>query len=87
MIIELVKKAKLLSRLDAPAAEIIHLTQCIVEYEADVNVNVDFFVHGLFERSVFEFTKKKIASKQNYNDNIRRVTLMSHLIHTCVQNI
>lgn len=63
MIIELVKRAKLLSPLDAPADEIIHLTRCIVEHEADVHVNVDFIVHGLFERSVFEFTKKKIASK------------------------
>lgn len=63
MLIEIMKMAKSLSDVGATAAEVIHLTRCIVEYKADSKVNVSYMVHGLIERSVFEFTKKQIASK------------------------
>lgn len=63
MLIEIMKTAKSLSDVGATAAEVIHLTRCIVEFKADSKVNVGYMIHGLIERSVFEFTKKQIASE------------------------
>lgn len=65
MIIDVMKRAKLLSDPDATAAEVMHLTRCIVEHEADIKVNVNRIVYGLYERGIFEFIKKMIASKLN----------------------
>lgn len=63
MVIDVMKRAKMLSEPDATAAEIMHLTRRIVEHETDVKANVNFIVYGLYQRGVFEFTKKNIASK------------------------
>lgn len=57
------KEAESLSGLDAVAADIIDLTKCMVEYEADAQDVVKYMVDGLTERSVFEFAKKNIASE------------------------
>ncbi|XP_022178961.1 uncharacterized protein LOC111039677, partial [Myzus persicae] len=58
---EMIKRAKLLLEPDTSAANIINLIRRVTEYEADVTNNVNYFVTGLAERAVFEFTKKKVA--------------------------
>lgn len=63
IMIGMIEQAKLLSGPDAFAADIINLTKCMVEYEADVKFNVGYMINGLTERAVFEFTKKKIAGE------------------------
>jgi len=62
-VIEMVKRAKALLDPDATAADVIHLTRCIIEDESDVNINVNSMVHNLIERSIFEFSKIQIASE------------------------
>lgn len=47
----------------ATTAEIIKLTNQILEHELDQIGNVNYVVNGLLERSIFEFCKKNIASK------------------------
>lgn len=63
MMFEIIARAKLLSEPGASGADIINLIRRVTEYEADVKNNVDYFVTSLAERTVFEFTKKKIAGK------------------------
>lgn len=63
MVIETIERAKSLSASNVSAADLIHLTKCLIEYEADVKGNVEYMVSGLTERAVFEFTKKKISGK------------------------
>lgn len=62
-IIGMVKNAKLLLGTDATAADVLHLTRCMMEDEADNYINVDFIVRSLIQRSVFEFSKIHIASE------------------------
>lgn len=50
-------------RSEATTAEIMKLTNRILEHELDQLDNVNYIVHGLLERSVFEFCKKNIASE------------------------
>lgn len=59
----MVKRAKLLLDSDAIAADVMHLTRCIIEDELDINTNVNSVVHSLIERSVFEYSKIQIASE------------------------
>lgn len=63
MVIETIERAKSLSAPNVSAADLINLTKCLIEYEADVKSNVEFMVSGLTERAVFEFTKKKISGE------------------------
>ncbi|XP_025191720.1 uncharacterized protein LOC112591971 [Melanaphis sacchari] len=78
MVIETIERAKSLSEPNVSAANLIHLTKCIIEYEADVKSNVDYMVSGLTERAVFEFTKKKISEKI-FVDVRRTIDRLQHL--------
>lgn len=61
MIISIIKKAKNLSQPDSTAEEVIFLTRRIVEHNADITANVNYVMNGLIKRSIFEYTKKKVA--------------------------
>ncbi|XP_028044449.1 uncharacterized protein LOC113559706 [Rhopalosiphum maidis] len=63
IVLQTLERAKSLSEPNVSAADLIHLTKCLIEYEADVKSNVAYMVSGLTERAVFEFTKKKISEK------------------------
>lgn len=62
-VIKMMKEAKGLLDPYATSAEIMHLTRCIMEDKAEVITNVNHVVRSLVERSVFEFTKLRIASE------------------------
>ncbi|CAH1731101.1 unnamed protein product [Aphis gossypii] len=78
MVIETIERAKSLSAPNVSAADLINLTKCLIEYEADVKSNVEYMVSGLTERAVFEFTKKKISEKI-FVDMRRTIDRLQHL--------
>lgn len=63
MVIDTIQMAKLMLGSEATAAEIMKLTNKILEHELDQLDNVNYIVRGLLERSIFEFCKKIIASE------------------------
>ncbi|VVC36556.1 Hypothetical protein CINCED_3A005674 [Cinara cedri] len=78
MIIEAMKKAKILSEPTATANDVISLARKIVEHEADIRINVEYIMHGLVERGIFEYTKKRI-SKTIYADARKTIDRLRHV--------
>lgn len=62
-------QAKHLADETATALEIMDLVKVILEYEIDAKDNVQYIVSGLYRRSVFEYTKRRISCKPRNNVN------------------
>lgn len=56
-----VLKAKRQMGKSATALEIMDLVKLILQYEFESNESVSYIVHGIYRRSVFEYTKRRMS--------------------------
>lgn len=60
-------KARRLMDKSASALQLINLVKHILQHEIDVEENVKYIVSGIYRRTVFEYTKRRMNCKLIYN--------------------